>query len=192
MTLPILSLQPDQLTQLTDAFDETFASLAKYFTLREATSDAEMESARTVANALSGTVHSSDTDCEYYPCTLTGPEPSSDAFFTALGVARDARASVSGWNNPKLEVTPAGKGEGERPAIALVTRLGSGELEELRRIRHRGGAGGHRQRHCEASGDWAAGGHSACTDDGFSKAVLVLARAKSGVHVGILTVRIET
>src|SRR5687768_9446476 len=122
MSKPVLSLLPKHREELNEYFEDTFASLGTYFTLADAPNDADAEAARAVASALSGVVHSSDTDADYYPCVLEAPEPTSAAFFAAVGVAADARAKVSGWDNPKLEAVRAGNGENERSAMALVTR----------------------------------------------------------------------
>ncbi|WAS90047.1 hypothetical protein [Nannocystis punicea] len=192
MSRPRLSLHPDHRTQLSAFFPDTFASLADYAELVDAADDGDLAAACAVAGELAGVVHSSDVDCDYYPCALLGPDPTGDEFFAALGVARDARAKVSGWDNPRLEVVRAGAGEGDRPALALITRLNEGELlrigdyiveddqQALARALDRLAALG------------PVVGVQLCTDDGASKVVLTLARRAPGVHVGVLTVRVET
>lgn len=192
MALPTLSLLPAHRADFSESFPETHESLVAYFDLADAKNDADFEDARAVAAALDGVLHSSDVDCEYYPCVLTGPDPTSDAFFTALGVARDARASVSGWDNPKLEVVSAGDGDGRRPALALITRLGDLELAQISDYvgEEDQEAIGRAIERLTAIGPVV--GVQLCTDDGVSKVVLTLARRPGGAHVGVATVRIET
>ncbi|MBK8214467.1 MAG: hypothetical protein IPK71_12060 [Myxococcales bacterium] len=191
MSLPTLAFLPDHRNELVDALPEAFESIGKYFDLRDAENAAPIENARAVAAALEGVVHSSDTDCDYYPCVLSGVDPDSDAFFAALGVTRDARFSVGGYDNPKLEVVRAGSGEGERSALALLTRLGDYELGRL-------------SEYIEESDQKAIGtaiakleslgpivGVQLCADDHATKLVLTLAKS-GGVYVGVAVVRVET
>ena len=77
MTRPVLALLPDDRAALSSWFEDTFASLSNYFTLDDAPGDADFAAARAVAAALSEVEHSSDVDCAYYACTLSGPEPGS-------------------------------------------------------------------------------------------------------------------
>lgn len=188
MASPTLSLLPDQLAELRASFADTFASLAQHFTLAAA-EDADIAGAQAVADVLAGVCHSSDVDCEYYPCTLIGPDPSSDEFFAAVGVDRDARAEIGCRDNPRLEVVEARAGQGS--ALALLTRLGPHALGDL---------DGHLGPEDREAIDAAITGLAAlgpivgvqlCSDDGVSKVVLTLARRPSGVHVGLLTVRVE-
>ena len=192
MPLPQLALHADQRAELVEAFASTFASVQKYFDVVDAKNDDAMEVARSIETSLAGVLHSSDTDCEYYPCILSGPEPTSDAFFASLGVTRDARCTMSGWDNPKLEVIRAGTGVGERSAFGLLTRLGDYEVEhwdeyvtnEEKVLLDAAIA------KLEQAGPIV--GIQLCTDDSVAKLVLTLARRPDGRHVGVLTVRIET
>ena len=191
MSLPTLAFLRGHRKELTDGLPEAFASIGKYFDLRDASTDAHTKSARAVAAELEGVVHSSDTDCDYYPCVLSGADPDSDAFFAALGLTRDARISVGGYDNPKLEVVRAGTGAGERSALALLSRLGEYEL-------------GRMSEYLDESDQEAIGaaiakleslgpivGVQLCADDHATKLVLTL--AKSGnAYVGVAVVRIET
>ncbi|MFO0642439.1 MAG: hypothetical protein U0183_24635 [Polyangiaceae bacterium] len=191
MTLPALAFLPDHRKELVDALPEAFESIGKYFDLRDDRNDAAMENARAVAAALEGVVHSSDTDCDYYPCVLSGLDPDSDAFFAALGVARDARFSVGGYDNPKLEVVRAGSGDGERSALALISRLGDYELGNISDYLEAGDqkAIGAAIAKLEALGPIV--GVQLCADDHATKLVLTL--AKSGdAYVGVAVVRVET
>lgn len=191
MPLPTLAFLPDHRKELQDALPEAFASIGKYFDLRDAPNDAHTENARAVAAALEGVVHSSDTDCDYYPCVLSGADPDSDAFFAALGVARDARFSVGGYDNPKLEVVRAGSGEGERSALALISRLGEYELGQISEylVESDQQAIGAAITKLESLGPIV--GVQLCADDHATKLVLTL--AKSGdAYVGVAVVRIET
>lgn len=191
MTLPTLSLLPDHRRDLVEALPEAFESIGKYFELRDAQNDAHMESARAVAAALAGVVHSSDTDCQYYPCVLTGPDPDSDTFFAALGVARDARFSVGGYDNPKLEVVRAGTGHDERSALALLSRLGEHELTQLSMYltEPTQRAIGAAIAQLEALGPIV--GVQLCADDHATKLVLTVAK-RGDAYVGVAVVRIET
>lgn len=192
-TRPTILLDPAHKKDLAEYFEETMTSLGTYFAVSEAAGDdADMTEARAVAESLEGVVNSSDTDCEYYPCVLRGAEPREDSFFAALGVQKGAVASVSGWENPKLEVVPAGEGEGQRPALALLTRLGEYELEAIDKYLEEGdqAAIGRAIAALEKVGPIV--GIQLCTDDGFSKVVLTMARRPSGTHVGVLTIRVET
>lgn len=192
MSLPTLSFLPEHRAELVDIYEDTFASLEKYFTLADAPDNDDTEAARTVAGALAGEVHSSDVDSDFYPCVLSGMDPTSDEFFAALGVARDARCKVSGWDNPKLEVLRAQPGEGEGSALALITRLNASELEDVPNYL---GPSGKEPVDAAIARLEALGpivGIQLCTDDGASKVVLTLARRPNGVHVGVLAVRIET
>jgi hypothetical protein len=190
---PALHLAPAHRRNLTEHFDDTMASLASYFTLEDGSAAADdMKQASAVAAALEGVVHSSDTDCAYYPCVLTGAEPLDDSFFAALGIARDAKARVSGWENPKLEVVAAGKGKGKRPALALITRLNEGELDELDDYLSEEEQTALTAALAQLETLGPIVGVQLCTDDGASKVVLTLARRESGAHVGVLTVRVET
>jgi hypothetical protein len=192
MSKPVLSILPKHREELTECFDDVMASLGTYFTLADAPNDADTEAARAVASALSGVVHSSDTDVEYYPCTLEAPEPTSPAFFQAVGVAEDARAKVSGWDNPKLEAVRAGKGDGERPAMALVTRLNEHELERISDYVVEEDQTAINAAIAELEAIGPVFGVQLCTDDGASKVLLTVATAKSGKHIGVLTIRVET
>lgn len=192
MTLPTLSLLPNHRSELSESFEDSVASLAKYFTLTDANNDDDMESARAVASALDGSMHSSDVDCEYYPCTLSGPNPTSDEFFAALGVARDARTTVSGWDNPKLDVRSAVAGEGLGSALALITRLGEAEIGNVEDYLGPEGTVAIKAGIARLETFGPIVGVQLCTDDGASKVVLTLARRPSGIHIGVLTVRVET
>jgi hypothetical protein len=191
-TRPALSINPDHRKELAEYFDETLASLAKYVALEESADADDMQLALAVAETLKGLVHSSDTDCEYYPCVLTGHNPLDDSFFAALGITRAQRASVSGWDNPKLEVVAAGNGDAERPAIALITRLNEGELEEISEYVDEEEQKTLNAALAKLEKIGPVVGVQLCTDDGASKVVLTLARRPSGAHVGVLTIRIET
>lgn len=192
MTRPTLSFLPEQRAELADIYEDTFASLGNYFTLTDAPNDADTEAARSVASTLAGEVHSSDIDSDFYPCTLAGMDPTSDEFFAALGVARDARCKVGGFDNPKLEVRRAEPGEGEGSALALITRLNAHELEDVPNY-----LGPEGKQPIDAAIARLAElgpivGIQLCTDDGASKVVLTLARRPSGVHVGVMALRMET
>lgn len=191
MSLPMLAFLRGHRKELTDALPEAFASIGKYFELRDASNDAQTENARAVAAELEGVVHSSDTDSDYYPCVLSGADPDSDAFFAALGLTRESRISVGGYDNPKLEVVRAGTGAGERSPLALLSRLGEYELGRI-------------SEYLDGSDQEAIGaaitkleslgpivGVQLCADDHATKLVLTL--AKSGnAYVGVAVVRIET
>lgn len=168
------------------------ASLPRYLELHDAQEGDDLGAARAVAATLSGVVHSTDTDCDYLPCVLEADDPAADGFFAAVGVARDARASVSGWDNPKLEVVRAGEGEDRRPTLALLTRLNDHELQQIDEYVGEGDLAAlrHASRELEAIGPVV--GIQLCTDDGASKLCLTVARRAPGVHVGVMTVRIET
>jgi hypothetical protein len=183
---------PAQRVELQEYVAEPFESLPRYVDLVDADDDDDFRSAQSIAALLGGVVHSSDIDRDYYPCTLAVDDPTSDAFFAALDVARDARASVSGWDNPKLEVVRAGDGPDERSAIALLSRLGDFELTKLDEYITETDLAAMR-RALEALG--AVGpivGVQLCTDDGASKVVLTLAKRRPGMHVGVMTVLVET
>lgn len=188
MTRPRLLLVPQHRAELLQHFEEMSGSLPRYFELHDAKDGADLEAARAVAAKLDGVVHSSDTDCEYYPCVLEADDPTGDAFFAALDVARDARASVSGWDNPKLEVVPST----ERSTLALLTRLNPGELEELDEYIEAGDQAALKAAIGVLESYGPVVGIQLCTDDGASKLCLTVARHAPGVHVGVLTVRIET
>lgn len=192
MIRPTLSFLPDHRAELADIYEDTFASLEKYFTMIDALNDDDTEAARSVAAALEGEVHSSDVDSDFYPCTLTGIDPTSDEFFAALGVARDARCKVSGWDNPKLEVRRAEPGAGEGSALALITRLGASELEDVAEYLGPDGQAPIDAAIARLAAIGPIVGIQLCTDDGVSKVVLTLARRANGVHVGVMAVRIET
>jgi hypothetical protein len=191
MSLPILSFLPDHRKELEDTQAEAFESVGKYFDLRDAVNDAHIENARAVAGALEGVMHSSDIDCEHYPCVLSGADPDSDTFFAALGVTRDARFSVGGYDNPKLEVVRAGSGEGERSALALLSRLDDYELDRISEYLAESDqqAIGAAITKLESLGPIV--GVQLCADDHATKLVLTL--AKSGdAYVGVAVVRVET
>jgi len=192
MTHPRLYIVPEHRADLLRSFEEMMPSLSQYFELRDATDGEALAAARGIAALLADVVHSSDTDCEYYPCVLEADDPASDAFFAAVGIARDARFSVSGWDNPKLEVVRAGDGEDRRPTFALLTRLNEYELERIHEYVEEPDLSALRG---AAAGLAAIGpvvGIQLCTDDGASKVVLTLAERTQGVYVGVMTVRIET
>lgn len=192
MSLPKLSLLPDHRSELSESFEDTFASLEKYFTLTDAPNDDDTEAARSVASLLAEVQHSSDVDCEYYPCTLSGADPTSDEFFAALGVARDQRCEVSGWDNPKLEVTRAVAGEDVGSALALITRLNTHELTDLSSYVTEEDKTAIDAAIARLAALGPIVGVQLCTDDGASKVQLTLARRPNGSHVGVLTIAIET
>lgn len=192
MSLPTLSLLPDHLSELSESFEDMFSSLEKYFTFTQASNDDDIEGARSVAAVLEGELHSSDIDCDYYPCTLLGVDPLSDEFFAALGVTRDERADVGGYDNPKLEVTRAKPGEGEGSAIALFTRLSASALEELSEYLGPDGKEVYEAAIARLEAFGPIVGVQLCADDGASKLLLTLARRPNGVHVGVLTIAVET
>jgi hypothetical protein len=188
MPLPRLLIVPEHRADLSENFEELMGSLPRYFELHDAKADADLEAARKVAAALAGVVHSSDTDCDYWPCVLEADDPASDAFFAAVGVARDARASVSGWDNPKLEVVRST----ERPTIALLTRLNDDELQAIDDYVGEEDQAALRRASDELAAIGPVVGIQLCTDDGASKLCITVARRAPGVHVGVMTVRIET
>lgn len=192
MTRPVLSLSPDHRAELEEFFEDTMASLGQYITLTDAGDDEAFARARAIAAALQGVVHSSDTDCDYYPCVLRAMDPTSDGFFDALGIARDARASVSGWDNPKLEAVRAGTGPGERAPVALLTRLGDYELGRIGDYVEDGDLAAMQRALGLLEAQGRIVGVQLCTDDGASKVVLTLAGRDDGVYVGVSTIRVET
>ena len=133
-TKPTLYLLPEHHEMMTEgAVKPTFTSFASYIPLvagAPAEGD-DMAQAEDIAASIADVVHSSDIDSSYYPCVLLGAEPLDDSFFAALGIARDAIANVSGFENPKLEVVAAGTGKGQRSALQLITRLSDFHLEKL-------------------------------------------------------------
>jgi hypothetical protein len=187
MTRPRLHLVPQHRSDLLQYFEELMPSLSRYFELRDAGGD-DLVAARRVAELLEGVVHSSDTDCEYYPCVLEAEDPAGDSFFAAVGIARDARQSVSGWDNPKLECVRAT----ERPTIALLTRLNDDELEEIDDYVGAEDLAALNKAADELAAIGTVTGIQLATDDGASKVCITVARRAPGVHVGVLTIRIET
>lgn len=189
--MPTLAFLADHHRELKDALPEAFESIAKYFELVDSPNDAHTESARAVASTLSGVVHSSDTDSDYYPCVLSGADPSSDAFFAALGVARDARFSVGGYDNPKLEVVRAGSGEDERSALALLTRLGPYELSAISDYVEEADQKALATAIAKLESIGPIVGVQLCADDHATKLVLTLARS-GDAYVGVAVIRVET
>lgn len=193
MTRPVLSLLPAAREELSSSFEDTFASLADYFTLADADEgDADVAAATAVADELGEVICSSDVDCNYYACTLTGPELASDAFFAAVGVARDARQSVGGYDNPKLEVVAAGEGDDERPAIRLITWLSASSLEDIHDYIEEDDVATFERALAMLARTGKVHGVQLCTDDRASKVQLTLSRRPSGVYAGVLTVSVET
>ena len=74
MTLPRLFVVPAHRSDLLQYFEEMMGSLPRYFELGDAKEGADLEAARAVAAKLEGVVHSSDTDCDYWPCVLEADE----------------------------------------------------------------------------------------------------------------------
>lgn len=191
MSRPTLAFIPDHRKQIIDALPEAFESLGAYLELHDAANDAHMEKARAVAATLEGVVHSSDTDCEYFPCVLAGADPGSDAFFEAVGIARDARTSVGGYDNPKLEVVVAGTDRSKRSALALLTRLSESSLDEISEYLEESDQRAIRAAITKLAAIGPIVGVQLCADDHATK--LVLTVAKDGdAYVGVATIRVET
>lgn len=191
MPRPILAFLPDHQKQLIDSLPEAFESFGTYLDLRDAANDAHMEKARAVAEILDGVVHSSDTDCEYFPCVLAGAAPDSDAFFEATGIARDARTSVGGYDNPKLEVVLAGTGGSKRSALALITRLSESNLEEISEYLEESAQKAIRAAITKLAAIGPLVGVQLCADDHATKLVLTLAK-DGDAYIGVATLRVET
>jgi hypothetical protein len=192
MTPPQLRLVPEHRAEIQEHYEEVTPSLSRYFALQDATEGDDLAAAHGVAALLEGVVHSSDTDCAYYPCVLATVDPSSDAFFAALGVARDARADVSGYDNPKLEVVRAGDGDERRPTFALLTRLGDYELQRLNEYVEEPDLSALRSAAAALAAIGPVVGIQLCTDEGVGKIVLTVAERSPGIYAGVLTIRIET
>jgi hypothetical protein len=193
MTHPVLTRSPAAREELVSSFEDTFASLANYFTLAEAADgDPDFTAATEIAEGLAEVVCSSDVDCNYYACTLAGPDLGSDEFFAAVGVGRDERQSVSGWDNPKLEVVPAGDGDGERPAILLITWLNGVGLDRLEEYVQGEDLAALERAVATLAGTGRVHGVQLCTDDRASKVQLTLSKRPGGVYAGVLTVSVET
>jgi hypothetical protein len=186
-TKPILYVRPEARTDLAKYYAGAWAALELRFTLAP-WSDAGKDGKRAddIAAFLEGVVHSSDTDCEYYPVVLDGVDPASAAFFTALGIGAKERASVGGYDNPKLEVSK------KKKTLQLLTRLGDDEFEELDEYVEEAEqrALGKAAKALEAIAPPV--GVQLCADDGASKVVMTLAAVGPSRNLGILAVRIET
>ncbi len=191
MTRPTLTLLPATREELS-AFGDAFASIEAYFTLAEADpEDPDFAAAVESAESMRGATRSSDIDCDYYPCTFAAPELDSEAFFTAVGVARATRTTVGGFDNPKLEVVVAGDGDGEheRPALVIISWLTGVTLDDIEEyISPLDFADAIAL--LERSGKLH--GVQLCTDDGVSKIQLTVSRRPSGVYAGVITLSIET
>jgi hypothetical protein len=194
-TKPTLYLMPDLHKEMTEGdVEAAFISLGRYIKLAAVAPPAEddMAQAQDIVASLDGVLHSSDIDCAYFPCVLLGAEPLDDSFFAALGIARDAIAKVGGFENPKLEVVAAGAGEGHRSALQLFTRLNDSNFEELSEYVTEEDQESLTKAIAKLEALGPIVGVQLCTDDGASKIVLTLARRKSGAHVGVFTVLVET
>ena len=191
MTLPVLAVRANTLEELGN-FDAAFASLNKYFEVVEAAEDADLEAADAVAEALDGVERSSDIDCGYFACTLRAPELGSDEFFAATGVGRDERQSVGGYDNPKLQVLTAGEGEGEQPAVLLITWLDNIQLEDAAEYVGEEGVVAAEQAAAVLARTGKIQSVQICTDDRVTKFQMVVSKQPSGVYAGVLTVSIET
>ncbi|HEY0138868.1 MAG TPA: hypothetical protein VGB85_32505 [Nannocystis sp.] len=191
MTLPILAVRAETRAEL-GSFDAAFASLNKYFDVVEAAEDADIAAADAVIEALDGLEHSSDIDSAYFACTLTAPELGSDEFFAATGIGRDERQSVGGYDNPKLAVITAGDGEDERPPVLLITWLNNIELEDAAEYVGDEGVVAAEQAAAVLARSGKIQGVQICTDDRATKFQMVVAKQRSGVYAGVLTVSVET
>lgn len=195
---PTLYLLPEHRNRFTKSFDTTMASLAKYVTLEDSASpvSGDMAEASKIADALDGLFDSSDIDCPYRPCVLTGPDPRDDAFFASLGIARSAMTKVGGYDSVKLQVVTAANSierwDVERPALALITRLGKSEYEDISDYIEEDEVEAF-EAAVEKLGELGPLVHiDLCSDDGSNRVVLTLARRESGTHVGVMTIRQET
>jgi hypothetical protein len=188
---PVLALTPEHCAEVRKYYEQVAVAMGRYLELADAGEGADLEAARSVAAELDGVVHSSDTDCDYYPCVLHAPDPTSDAFFAALDIPRGAPTKVGGFDEIKLDVAQAGDGEGQRSAVALLTRLGEYEMGMLHEYVSDTDLAALEAAEGALAAIGPVVGVQLCTDE-VSKLVLTLAERSPGVYVGVATIRIET
>lgn len=196
----MLHLHPDMRQEICETYGAAGAALAKYFAQPSAADKKpkkEMALASKVARELDGLYHSSEVDCFYYACVLTGADLLDDAaFYGAMGIGRDEKTTLGGHEQDKLE-TLAGPVRGERDdgtcyeTVQLLTKLSDDELESIDDYVDKG----EQENYSGAAAvlesiGTVVGGHL-CADDGASKIVFTLAETEPGTWVGLLAVRIE-
>ena len=180
-------------------YGEAAATLARHLTVSD--DRGGIESAVAVADqaarALDGVVHTTDTDCPYFPIVLFGANLlDDDQFFGACGIDPDDEVNVGGDDQPRLETFfgPQRKPVGEvYPTVQLLTKLFDDYewehrdeyiLEE------------ERPRYDEAAkvleDNGSVVGGILCGDDYITRMVFVVSQCKKDVWAGVLTVLIET
>ncbi len=191
----VLHLSPKARKAISKDFPGVATALSERFSLPEnASAVKEFEQATQVAEALKGVVHSSEADCEYFPCVMTGVSLEDDAaFYGALGIGQKELATVGGDEQRKLS-TYYGPTEGEEnvPTVQLMTGLDDEEFEGLDEYLEpdEQKALGKAARLLEKTGTVIGG--VLCADDEESKLIFTVAKSKSGAWVGVCTCRLES
>lgn len=191
MTKPVLHLHESTRSDLGEYYDAALAALQNLFTIEtlapkgeETTTEKKL--AEGVAAALDGVVMSTDIDSEFYPCVLTGIDPSDvTAFHAALGIAESERFSVGGYDNPKLAVS-------KKAPLALTTLLNDHELDDIGEYVLPDDQKAHERAGKLLSELSPPVGVVLCAEDHATKVAFTLAKAPSGAFVGILALRSET
>ncbi len=191
----VLHLSPKARKAISKDFPGVAKALTERFSLPEnASAVKEFEQATRVADALRGVVHSSDADCEYFPCVMSGVDLEDDkAFYGALRIGQKELATVGGDEQRKLS-TFYGPTEGEEnvPTVQLMTNLDDDEFEGLDEY-----LDPDEQKALEKAGKLLEKtgtviGGVLCADDDVSKLIFTLAKSKSGAWVGVCTCRVES
>ncbi len=191
----VLHLTPNARKAISQNFPGVAKAVKERFVVPAAGSAVkELDQAAKVAEALRGVVHSSDADCEYFPCVMSGVDLEDDAaFYGALGVGQKELATVGGDEGRKLS-TYYGPQEGEDnvPTVQLLTNLDDEEFEGLDEYLEpdEQKALNKAARLLEKIGTVIGG--VLCADDNVGKLIFTVAKSRSGAWVGVCTCRIES
>ena len=191
----VLHLSPKARKAISKDFPGVAKALNERFSLPEnASAVKEFEQATKVADALRGVVQSSEADCEYFPCVMSGVDLEDDAaFYGALGVGKKELATIGGDEQRKLS-TFYGPTEGEEnvPTVQLLMNLDDEEFDGLDAYLEpdEQKALETAARLLEKTGTVIGG--VLCAEDNVSKLIFTVAKSRSGAWVGVCTCRIES
>ncbi len=183
------------------AFPAAAAALEKHFVVDTSPPEAERAFANEVAERLRTVTHSSESECPYFACVVSGVDLEDDrAFFGALGIGAREKARVGGREREMLStaygpVRRGGTYEEHTSTRELLTMISDEDLEdepdeylgkEELEVYERAGT-------LLETRDVVVGG-VLCAADGATLLVFALARAagSDASWSGVMTFRVET
>lgn len=194
---PMIYLHPEAWEHLKNYYDGAAAALEQYFVPTSEESKPSSEAialADSVAGALEGVCYSTDTDCSYFACVLSGVDMENDsAFYGGVGIEQDLEVQIGGFDSLKLE-TMYGRTGGEEftPTFDLLTGLGEDALEEIDEYVDEESQESYREAAALLDEKETVVGGYLCADDEVSRIRFTFGKTSSDAWAGVITVGIET